>query len=342
VNLTHRSTLSPWYVRIAGPLALLALTLMLTVSPAATPTAQAQSPDAPVARVWLSYFGYGSPSVLPASYRAWLSYLNRYRTMARLPGVTEDVAFSAGCADHARYMVKNDAMAHTQEPDNPWYTPAGKLAAEASDLMGSHNPQESDQYAVDGWMQAPFHALGILDPRLRSVGYGAFREEDGGLQMAAALDVLRGLRGVPAGVRYPVMWPAPETTTPLTRHWSESPSPLSACPGYETPSGAPVILQLGTGEGTPVVTAHSFRQDGRLLESCVFDESTYSHPNANAQAVGRAVLGMRDAIVLMPRDPLEPGGRYQVSITADGRTYTWSFEVAAAAAVRDLTAGIAE
>jgi hypothetical protein len=33
--------------------------------------------------------------------------------------------------------------------------------------------------------------------------------------------------------------------------------------------------------------------------------------------------------VLIPRQPLTPGLSYTVSITTNGQTYTWSFEVAA-------------
>ncbi|MBW1713559.1 MAG: hypothetical protein JRJ59_10465, partial [Deltaproteobacteria bacterium] len=45
------------------------------------------------------------------------------------------------------------------------------------------------------------------------------------------------------------------------------------------------------------------------------------------QYLGRVVLDMRDAAVLIPRDPLIPGATYTVSITANGQPYTWSFTV---------------
>ena len=40
---------------------------------------------------------------------------------------------------------------------------------------------------------------------------------------------------------------------------------------------------------------------------------------------GRQILGSRDAIILMPQQPLVAGQTYTVSITSNGTTYTWSF-----------------
>jgi hypothetical protein len=43
--------------------------------------------------------------------------------------------------------------------------------------------------------------------------------------------------------------------------------------------------------------------------------------------LGRNILNARDAVVLIPRDPLTPGTRYTVSITVNGQTHAWSFTV---------------
>ena len=113
---------------------------------------------------------------------------------------------------HARYGVKNGVLVHAEDPGNPWYTPEGNAAGTSSNVAGSPNIDAGDDFAIDSWMQAPFHALGILDPRLIEAGYGAYREGVGGpLHMAAALDVLRGLGSTPrAG--YPIVWPGDGTT----------------------------------------------------------------------------------------------------------------------------------
>lgn len=257
----------------------------------------------------------------------WLQYLNYYREMAGLPPLSLDTDWNYGGWLHSRYMVKNDVIGHSEDPEKPWYTQEGDQAARTSNLVASHSSTLSDQYAIDLWMQAPFHGVGILDPTLHTIGYGSFREKDGGLQTGAALDVLRGLGELPTSVSYPVAWPKDGSTVALTNHFSEYPDPLSSCPGYDPPAGLPILLQIGPGNLTPNVTAHSFKQGNESLEHCVFDETSYENPVAGSQSLGRAILGSRDAIVLIPKNPLLPGKMYSVSLTVNGKTTTWSFSV---------------
>lgn len=264
----------------------------------------------------------------PPEDAGWLSYVNYYRALAGLSPVAENSSWSDGGWLHARYMVKNDYVSHSEDPQKPWYTPEGDQAARTSNLMASSNNASSDYDAIDLWMQAPFHAVGILDPELGVVGYGSFREADGGLQMGAALDVIRGLLGAQTELSFPVAWPGEGTTVPLSAYFTEYPDPLTSCPGYQAPSGLPIILQLGAGNIKPNVTAYSIKLHGEVLDACVFDETSYQNPDPDARRLGRSILDSRDAIVLIPRLPLSPGETYTVSITANGQTYRWSFNIA--------------
>lgn len=261
----------------------------------------------------------------------WLSYVNYQRSLANLPPVAEDTTWSEGDRLHARYMVKNNVIAHDEDPNNQWYTPEGRLAAQNSNLMVSSSAATSDFAAIDLWMQGPFHSLGIIDPKLLSAGFGSYRENDGGFQMGAGLDVLRGRGAIPASVSFPILWPADGKSTQLNAYkGNEAPDPLTGCPGYTAPSGLPLILQIGAGDLTPQVSAHSFTRDGQALEHCVFDETSYTNPNSSYQDLGRSILGARDAIVLIPRAPLLSGATYHASITSNGTTYNWSFSVSGA------------
>ena len=77
-----------------------------------------------------------------------------------------------------------------------------------------------------------------------------------------------------------------------------------------------------------MVSDHTLSLDDVPLEHCLFDETTYSNPSdIDAQNVGRAILGARDAIIFIPRDPLTPGLSYSISVTSNGITYAWSFTV---------------
>jgi uncharacterized protein YkwD len=260
----------------------------------------------------------------------WLTYLNSYRSMAFLPALIENSSWSTGSQNHARYTVKNDILMHNEDSSNRWFTQEGMAAAQAGNLMGSYDQTASDRHAVDSWMQAPFHAIGILDPSLQQVGYGSYREGDGGIQMGATLDVLRGLGSIPSSVRYPIMWPGNGTTVPLVKFYSESPNPLTSCPNYTVPTGLPIILQVGQGEVSPRVSSFSISQGGTALESCIITEGSYTNPDGTAQESGRAILNERDGIILIPRQPLTPVAAYTVSITVNEQNYTWSFRVSAA------------
>ena len=268
-----------------------------------------------------------SPTPIP---KGWLRRVNFHRAAAKLPPITQvNHDWSEGCWAHARYTVKNNVRGHYEEPDDPWYTAEGHACAKSANVWGSGIIGKSDEDAIDTWMQGPFHAVGILDPALLETAYGSYREADGGLQMGAALDVTRGLGSIPDYVDFPIAWPSDGTTTPLRRHVGERPSPLTSCPGYEAPTGLPVILQVGSGLTTLTVTSHSFMRDDIQLEHCVFDGTNYYHPDSSEQNLGRAILGARDAIVLIPREPLISGAEYRVSIEVNDANYSWSFAVSA-------------
>ena len=182
----------------------------------------------------------------------WLDRLNFYRATAALPPVVEEAALSGPVAQHARYMVAHDVIQHSQNSRRSWWTPEGAVAATVSNLAGSLNPNEPDWWAVDLWMQAPFHAIGILDPALQRVGFGIYRQHDGRkIQTAAGLDVIRGRGNKPAHVTYPIVWPADGASVPIGTHTSEYPSPLSSCPGYKAPTGTPADSAARRRRGDP-------------------------------------------------------------------------------------------
>jgi hypothetical protein len=262
--------------------------------------------------------------------RAWLSRVNFYRAMAMLPPVDEDPNLSVGPFEHARYMVHNDVIRHAEGPRDSWATLAGAAAAAVSNLAGSWQA-EPDEWAIDNWMQAPFHAVGILDPALRDVGFGIFRAPAAGagqLQTAAALDVVHGrLPDAARAARFPVLWPANGTTVPIGTHTSEWPSPLTSCAGYSAPAGLPIIVQLGTGNLVPVGTKSMLWLGKHKVEHCIFDETSYRNPNASEQQLGRSILAARDAIVIVPKYPLKSGATYRVELESSGQSIDWQFKV---------------
>jgi len=260
---------------------------------------------------------HASPAVRTVASTAWLDRLNAWRVSTGVPTLTENTSWSSGDYAHAVYMVKNNLVTHYETPGTPYYTAAGDLAAQKSNIYVSSSTSTTDPQAIDWWMQAPFHALGLMDPRLSTTGFGSYREVKSGWQLGAAVDVIRGNSF--SGGTYPVYFPGNGTQEPLTSYDGyESPNPLSACSGYSAPSGLPVFVQLGGNVSTVAGAAHSFTGNGTPLEHCVIDSTN--------SALGSS-LKMRGAVILIPRRPLQTGVRYTVALVVNNKPYTWSFTV---------------
>jgi putative cell wall-binding protein len=264
-------------------------------------------------------FGLAVPSVAHGADPAWLVHLNSLRALGKLPPVAENSTWSNGCWLHARYMAENNWIGHSEDPSNVWYSTEGDSAAGSSNCaLGVGGTA-----AIDMWMKGPFHAVGIIDPELLSTGFGSYQAASG--RSAAALDVIRGRGAAPASVTYPIMWPAEGEAHPATSYnGNEWPDPLSGS-GWTAPSGPPVFLLVGSGGGIPSVSASSLMHEGQPLQHRVLTETTYTNSDSGSQSLGRAILGQRDAIVVMPRYPLVAGEEYTVSVTDRGTTHTWSF-----------------
>gem|GEM_PF-1450067 len=251
-----------------------------------------------------------------ASSSPWLDRLNAWRAGSAVPALTENSTYDSGDAAHGLYMVKNDLVTHYETPGVPYYTAAGDAAARASNIYVSSSTSTTDVQAIDWWMGAPFHAMGMMDPRLAQTGFGSYREVKSGWEMGAALNVLSGNPFTGGG--FPVYFPGNGTTEPLTSYsGNEFPDPLQACSGYAVPTGLPVFVELG-GNVTTTATASSFTGDGVALPHCVIDSNS---PNVGSS------LTYRGGVVVIPRAPLVAGVHYTVGLTVNGASYTWSFSV---------------
>ncbi len=264
----------------------------------------------------------------PAAGSSWLDRINQWRISTGLPTLTENTTWSAGDAAHAIYMVKNNLVTHYETPGVPYYTTAGDLAAQHSNIQVSSSTGTTDQMAIDWWMGAPFHAMAMMDPRLTQTGFGSYRDSTTSpWQEGGALNTIDGNSF--SGGSYPVYYPGNGTTEPLTNYsGNEFPDPLQACPGYSVPTGLPVFIQVGGNVNTSA-GAHSFTGNGVALNHCVIDSSN--------SAVS-SYLYTRGGVILVPQQPLQSGVKYVVALTVNGTPYTWSFTVGNFTACTSATA----
>jgi len=247
---------------------------------------------------------------------SWLVRLNNWRATSALSPLSENTSWDQDDYNHSYYMVKTGLVTHYEDPANPYYTASGDAGARNGNIQVSSTTTATDDGAIDWWMAAPFHAMGMMDPRLTSTGYGSYREVKTGWQTGMTLDVLRGNSWT--GGNFPVYFPGNGSVVPLTTfHGGESPDPLQACPGYVAPTGLPVFIEIG-GNITTTVSAHSFTGDGVALAHCVIDATNPTFTNN---------LTSRGGVILIPQAPLVQGVKYVVNLTVNGVGYSWWFGV---------------
>ncbi len=294
---------------------------------------------ASVAAVELAPSKPKSPAAAPSSDSStsspmtWLQRINFYRGGLGLEPVRDDSELSAAAAAHARYLLLNfaedirsakpmSAEAYEEKPGKSGYSANGARVAQNLQIAWGCSSYDAGQQ-IDHWIEGPFHRLAMFDPLLIEAGFGDASSD--GCWVAT--------------LRLP---PPPEEAKPYSRaiefppdnaavalDWIgvESPDPLESCSGYDRPVGLPITLQIGRLVDTRL-SAHSLTEDGKPIEYCAFDAPSYRNGNATAQEYGRWNLRASGAVVIVPRNPLRPGSRYAVSITAHDTTYAWSFTVA--------------
>jgi hypothetical protein len=273
---------------------------------------------------------------LPSGARAvtdtdWLGRVNEIRLGSQLQPVVENQSWSAGIAAHLYYLANTPSSyrtgeyesAHTENPASPYYTPEGDKEGRSSDLTFS---SASNVDAINVWLTAPFHAIGILRPNLLEVAFA--RETPSG---AAGLDVINGLF-YPAPEQL-VLFPGPGSTIDLPRFGGELPTPLETCeaqhPGVDYGSAGLPLIALLTETPDPGLTAQLSKPDGSTDTSagdlCVITTHNFVTSDSVYGPAAAAILSADSAVVIVPRLPLV-AGTYTARISQPGRPeIAWSF-----------------
>jgi hypothetical protein len=272
----------------------------------------------------------------------WLEAVNWYRAASGLSPVVEDTTGNAAIAAHLEYLKSTPASlrtgqyanAHSENPASPHYTQAGAAAGGSSNLTSGSS---SERGAIDSWMAAPFHAVGILRPNLQKVSFA--RDETG----AAGLNVLQGLAPNPPARTEPVIFPGRIGSVHLTSFRGENPNPLETC-GYSS-SGLPLIAMLPHAPD-PALSAELVDAAGTTLSSegdslCVVTANNYKSSDAVYGPTGKNILQGANAVFVIPRASLVSGGRYTARIRQPNRPdVQWSFYVSGVAGAKEAAGSV--
>jgi uncharacterized protein YkwD len=260
-------------------------------------------------------------AAVDASAVHWLDRLNSYRATAGLGPVSEVGTWSEGARLHSSYLALNNVSGHSETPGAPGYSDAGAHAGINGNVIASSASSIAGSSAIDSWMAAPFHALGMIDPRLTATGFGIASEgaSGTGIRSAATLDIIRGLNYSIPWPSTPIIWPANGTTVPIASYNGyEWPDPLTSCPAtFRAPAGLPVMVMF---PDTPHGVTASMTSNGQPVEVCVLSEHTYTNPRAGEQILGRSVLAARNAVIVMAPNALASGVLHSVTVSATSPT----------------------
>ena len=245
----------------------------------------------------------------------WLGIVNAYRAMSGLDPVTANATWSAEGAAHSCYMLQN-GIAHDEIPGNPGYTPGGDTAGNSGNVAVSSAVTADARDHIDLWMTGPFHAIGILRHNLTESGFGLCAQEDTPTvwRSGGTLDVIRGLEFGRPRPSTPIVFPGDGATVSLTRFITEFPDPMAMC-GWTGTAGLPLIAMMPNDISTASATLTG---PNGAIETCVLHENNVTDNTA------AAIMRGDNAVIVMPRVPLDDGS-YTASVSTDSGSTTWSF-----------------
>ncbi len=244
--------------------------------------------------------------------RAFLR-LHEFRLAMGLPPAECDPVLMRAAQAHAVYLARHGLDGHAETAGQDGFT--GVTPAERTNGFSGRVAELVHGYtdgvtAVDGLLTAVYHRLPLMDPAATRYGVGVAR---------SARPICVVVAGAPPGearAAGPVVCPR-DRQVYVPPSWSglEDPSPLPA--GAVGPVGFPIAL---VSPGTPITAVE---------EAVVLDsrdqpvECWLLRPGSDPAKL------LTDAVVLIPRRPLDPQRQYTVNLrarTAEGQiTRTWRF-----------------
>lgn len=245
---------------------------------------------------------------------AWLNRINEFRGAGGLPPVEENGGWSQGALRHSLYMVANSELAHGERTGGHFSSTEGNAAGSHGNVFASSDPYVPDVGVIDAWMASPLHALHLLRPSLRAVGYGIWRDAlpPGSFGAAATLDVLHGAV-LGARVPRPMAYPYPGAQLPIT-----TTSGLEMCGG-----GVAGPVSFFFHPQNPTVTGFLVTVNGVAAPLCVVTSGNFLRPGEDP-TTWRQMLAADGVVLVIPRDPVPAGSVVNVGLATREFGTTWT------------------
>jgi hypothetical protein len=243
-----------------------------------------------------------------------LAALNAERAANGIPaGVQENVAWSANCADHVRYMAATGTLSHAEDPTNSAYSAEGSWAGDNSVLALGATWSDGDPFA-----SAPLHLIQLMSPELRQVGVATDSE--------GYLCVTTWPGYSSSGWRKPTMYTYPGNGA-MHVPFAERPSEYPFVPGDF------VGIRSGTLTGFNIMV---FAEGIGDAWNARIAGATLSGPDGKVpvKTVDRTTPTVGEYLppgsgFVIPASPLQPGTLYRASVRfADGLRHSWHFVTA--------------
>lgn len=250
-----------------------------------------------------------------AELRKTLDLVNVARKASGLEPVKLSAPLTAGCTNHAKYMVINKGSpkieglkAHEEDKSLKGYSADGEEAAKSS-VIHFVKPTQ----AVEGWMSTFYHRLPLLQPNLKEVGIGYYTEKD---YTVAVVDCISGVDLDKPPMKDVVFYPEDGQKDVTLEFYPEIPDPFPT--KHKGKAGCAVTVMFAAEQKVKDANMTLTDAKGKPIESYV------TTPEAPATKYPQW-----NAVLLIPAKPLVKDQEYSAKITADvnGKKYerAWMF-----------------
>lgn len=271
---------------------------------------------------------FADPISIPSKDAGWLETLNYYRQSSGVEPVRENLVQSEAALKHSIYLAKSDPKyfhgkyenPHTENPESPYYTKEG--AGSGTNLTSEG--RESD--AIDSWMQAPLHAIGLLRDNLKTTGYASVLNDRTGT-FHTGLDVINGLVGSKGKV---ITFPGNGSFVRLNKFVGEAPDPRESCgTNWKEFRGLPIFASFLNSPPRDI-TGTIRTPEGKLLSQgadlCIVTEFSWASTD-KVISYGNQIMAGDHLVIVIARLPFNPG-EHSVTLSGTGVTsLSWKFTV---------------